>query len=115
MRGKRRSCAATPSWKHDFQAVSSTDPRLLFNLSARDPFPRVGATGGTGSCGSLSRKKLADFNGNYTGVSAGATVAGGGGGMALQNQNRVVLNLVGTTQGLKFKLGVDGVKLTLKQ
>jgi hypothetical protein len=42
-------------------------------------------------------------------------VAGGGGGMALQNQNRVVLNLVGTTQGLKFKLGVDGVKVTLKQ
>ncbi len=27
-------------------------------------------------------KKLADFNGNYTGVSAGATIAGGGGGMA---------------------------------
>jgi hypothetical protein len=60
-------------------------------------------------------KKLADFNGNYTGVSAGVTVAGGGGGMALKNQNGVVLNLVGTTQGLKFKLGVDGVKFTLKQ
>ena len=59
-------------------------------------------------------KSLADFNGNYTGVSAGATIAGGGGGMALKNQNGVVLNLVGTTQGLKFKLGVDGVKLTLK-
>jgi len=66
--------------------------------------------------GSVSHlKKLADFNGNYTGVSAGVTVAGGGGGMALQNQNGVVLNLVGTTQGLKFKLGVDGVKITLKQ
>src|SRR3954454_5477025 len=26
-------------------------------------------------------KNLADFSGNYTGVSAGATVAGGGGGM----------------------------------
>ena len=60
-------------------------------------------------------KKLEDFNGNYTGVSAGATIAGGGGGMALKNQNGVVLNLVGTTQGLKFKLGVDGVKITLKQ
>ena len=60
-------------------------------------------------------KKLADFNGNYTGVSAGATVAGGGGGMVLKNQNGVVLNLTGTTQGLKFKLGVDGVKITLKQ
>ena len=66
--------------------------------------------------GSVSHlKKLEDFNGNYTGVSAGATVAGGGGGMALKNQNGVVLNLVGTTQGLKFKLGVDGVKITLKQ
>jgi hypothetical protein len=60
-------------------------------------------------------KKLEDFNGNYTGVSAGATVAGGGGGMALRNQNGVVVNLAGTTQGLKFKLGVDGVKITLKQ
>ena len=60
-------------------------------------------------------KKLADFNGNYTGVSAGATVAGGGGGTVLQNQNGVVLKLTGTTQGLKFKLGVDGVKITLKQ
>ena len=60
-------------------------------------------------------KNLADFSGNYIGGSAGATVAGGGGGMALRNQNGVVLNLVGTTQGLKFKLGVDGVRLTLKQ
>jgi hypothetical protein len=60
-------------------------------------------------------KKLEDFNGNYTGISAGATVAGGGGVVALKNQNGVVLNLVGTTQGLKFKLGVDGVKITLKQ
>ena len=60
-------------------------------------------------------KRLEDFNGNYTGVSAGATVAGGGGGMVLKNQNGVVLNLTGTTQGLKFKLGVDGVKIALKQ
>ena len=60
-------------------------------------------------------KNLADFSGNYTGVSAGAAIAGGGGGMALQNQSGVVLKLSGTTQGLKFKLGVDGVKITLKQ
>jgi len=60
-------------------------------------------------------KNLADFSGNYTGVSAGATVAGGGGGTVLKNQNGVTLKLTGTTQGLKFKLAVDGVKLTLKQ
>src|SRR5262249_54980700 len=60
-------------------------------------------------------KKLEDFNGNYTGVSAGATVAGGGGGVGLKNQNGGVLKLWGATRGLKFKLGVDGVKMTLKQ
>ena len=78
----------------------------------------VGAVGGasikaTGNVYDL--KKLEDFNGNYTGVSAGVTIAGGGGGTALKNQNGVVLKLSGTTQGLKFKLGVDGVKVTLKQ
>ena len=60
-------------------------------------------------------KNLADFSGNYTGVGAGATIAGGGGGMALKNQSGVVLNLVGATQGLKLKLSLDGVKVTLKQ
>jgi len=60
-------------------------------------------------------KNLTDFNGNYTGVSAAVTVAGGGGGTVLKNQNGVELKLTGTTQGLKFKLAVDGVKLTLKQ
>jgi hypothetical protein len=59
-------------------------------------------------------KRLEDFNGNYTGVTAGVTVAGGAGATAVQNQNGVVINLVGTSQGLKFKLSVDGVKMTLK-
>jgi hypothetical protein len=34
--------------------------------------------------------------------------------MTLKNQNGVVLKLTGTTQGLKFNLGVDGVKITLR-
>ena len=59
-------------------------------------------------------KKLEDFNGTYTGVTAGATVAGGAGANTMQNQNGVVINLVGTSQGLKFKLSMDGVKMTLK-
>ena len=75
----------------------------------------VGITKAEASGSVYHLKKLEDFNGNYTGVSAGAAIAGGGGGMALKNQSGVVLNLVGTTQGLKFKLGVDGVKITLKQ
>jgi hypothetical protein len=60
-------------------------------------------------------KRLEDFNGNYTGVTAGATIAGGAGATSVQNQNGVVINLTGTSQGLKFKLSVDGVKMTLKK
>ena len=33
----------------------------------------------------------------------------------MRNQNGVVIDLTGTTQGVKFNLSVDGVKFTLKQ
>jgi len=55
-----------------------------------------------------------DFNGNYTAVTAGAAVGGGAGATTMRNQNGVVIDLIGTTQGVKFNLSVDGVRLTLK-
>ena len=58
--------------------------------------------------------QLADFNGNYTAVTAGAAVGGGTGATTMRNQNGVVIDLIGTTQGVKFNLSVDGVRLTLK-
>lgn len=48
-------------------------------------------------------------------VSAGATIAGEAGAAAMRNQNGVVMNLVATTRGLNFDLGVDGVKIELKK
>jgi hypothetical protein len=60
-------------------------------------------------------KSLADFDGNYTAVAAGATVAGGGGVVAMRNQNGVSVNLVSTTQGVKFVLGASGVDMKLKK
>lgn len=60
-------------------------------------------------------KKLEDFNGNYTSVAAGATVAGGGGVSAMRNQNGVSAELVATTQGLKFVLGAGGVDMQIKK
>ncbi len=63
----------------------------------------------------LNLKKLEDFNGTYTSFGAGLTIAGGGGGATMRNQNGVVMNVVATTQGLTFKLGVDGVKVELKK
>src|SRR5262245_28864614 len=59
--------------------------------------------------------KLADFEGNYTAIAAGAAVGGGAGATTMRNQNGVVIDLLGTTEGIKFNLSVDGVRLTLKQ
>jgi hypothetical protein len=58
---------------------------------------------------------LSEFDGNYTAASAGATVAGGGDIAAMQNQNGVVIKLRSTTQGLAFKLSVDGVAIKVKK
>jgi hypothetical protein len=59
--------------------------------------------------------KLADFDGNYTAITAGAAVGGGAGATTMRNQNGVVIDLIETTQGAKFNLSVDGMRLTLKQ
>jgi len=60
-------------------------------------------------------KKLADFNGNYTSVGAGMTVAGGAGAVAAKNQNGVQVDLVATTQGVKFALGASGIEMKIKE
>jgi NADP-dependent 3-hydroxy acid dehydrogenase YdfG len=59
--------------------------------------------------------KLEDFNGTYAGVVAGAAVGGGGSVSKMQNQNGVRVDLVTTTQGLKFTLGANGVNMKIKQ
>ena len=60
-------------------------------------------------------KSLEDFNGTYTAVGVGATVAGGGFAVTMRNQKGVELNLLGMTQGLDFKFAVDGVKFSLNK
>jgi hypothetical protein len=57
---------------------------------------------------------LADFDGNYVSAEAGATVGGGGGALAMKNQNGVTVHLTSTSQGVKFTLGGGGVKMSLK-
>jgi hypothetical protein len=60
-------------------------------------------------------ENLDDFDGNYTSFNVGVTLAGGATGALMRNQSGVVINLVGTTQGLNFELGVDGIKIQLKR
>jgi len=73
--------------------------------------PAVGAGKIDASGDVYNLAKLEDFDGNYTAVSAGVAVAGGGGASAMKNQNGVVVKLHSTTQGLNFDLSVDGVAM----
>jgi len=75
----------------------------------------VGVTKAEASGKVYGLKDLKDFNGNYTAVGAGATVAGGGSVFTMRNQNGVTIDLVTTTQGLKVTLGGGGVDLQLKE
>ena len=60
-------------------------------------------------------KSIDDFDGNYAAVGAGLTAAGGGGAAAMKNQNGVTVELVATTQGVKFALGGGGVDMKVKK
>jgi hypothetical protein len=55
--------------------------------------------------------KLEDFDGNYTAVSAGAALAGGGAATTMENQNGVIIKLRSTTQGVQLNLSLEGVTL----
>ena len=86
-------------------------PFTITGLSAGD----IGATSTEISGEVLNLKNLDDFNGNYTSLNAGVTLAGGGGAATMRNQNGVVMNVLATTQGLNLELGVDGITIELKK
>jgi hypothetical protein len=75
----------------------------------------VGAARMTATGNVHNLKRLEDFNGTYTAVSAGAAVGGGGGALTMRNQNGVVVNLLSTTQGVKFSVAASGVSMNLRQ
>ena len=59
-------------------------------------------------------KNLSDFEGNYSAVTAGITIAGGGSAALLQNQHGVVIKLLSTTEGLRFNLSANGIDIKFK-
>ena len=58
--------------------------------------------------------KLADFNGTYTSVAAGATAAGGFDVEAMRNGNGVEIKIVSTTKGADLKAAIQGVTFTVE-
>ena len=55
-----------------------------------------------------------DIAGTYSAIGAGAAVAGGAGGVALQNQRGVVLELRGVKVGLELSAAIGGVTVTMQ-
>ena len=74
----------------------------------------VGAAHITASGDVYNLKDIHDFDGNYTTVTAGLTVAGGGSVAVLRTEPGVVIKLHATTQGLRFNLSADGVSIKLQ-
>ena len=112
MTGKALSTGVGYSWGSGTLTYQGKEyPFSISGLSAGN----IGASSAELSGEVFNLKNLADFNGNYTSAGAGATVAGGGGGMTMKNQNGVTMNVAGTTRGVSFKLGVDGMKVELKK
>ena len=60
-------------------------------------------------------KDIKDFDGNYTGVAAGAAAAGGGSATTMRNQNGVTVDILATTQGVKIALAAGGVDMRIKK
>ena len=76
---------------------------------------KVGITGVTASGEVYHLKSLQDFDGNYTGVGAGITLAGGRSAITIKNQNGVRLRLIATTRGADLTIGVGGADLRIKK
>ena len=73
----------------------------------------VGATDFTAKGNVYNLKNVSDFSGNYAAAGAGITVAGGGTAVYLKNEHGVVIKLISTDVGLKFKLSADGEHVAL--
>lgn len=58
-------------------------------------------------------KKVEDFEGMFMAAMAGATLGGGAGAAAMQNQNDVSMVWTSTSQGLSFSLAQAGLSVKL--
>jgi hypothetical protein len=99
------------TWGHgELKYSDHSHPFSIKGVSLVD----VGATDLSATGTVYHLKSVSDFSGNYVAAGAGITIAGGGTAVYLKNEHGVVIKLIATEVGLKFKLSADGVKITLK-
>jgi len=76
---------------------------------------KVGVTGSTASGEVHNLKSLKDFDGNYTAMGAGITLAGGRSAVTMSNQNGVRVRVISTNKGVDLTLGGAGVDMKIKK
>jgi hypothetical protein len=102
------------TWGHGTLYYSKDQKQYTFKLSGVS-IADVGGAGITAEGEVYNLSSPADLSGNYSAVTAGATVIEGGSVAYLKNDNGVVIKLHSQTGGLRFNLSANGMHITLQQ
>jgi hypothetical protein len=102
------------AWGHGTLYYSKDQKEYNFKLSGVSVADVGGATiTAEGEVYNLASPS--DLNGDYSAVTAGATVVAGGSVAYLKNDKGVVIKLHSQTQGLRFNLSANGMHITLQK
>ena len=102
------------AWGHGTLYYSKDQKEYKFKLSGVSVADVGGATiTAEGEVYNLASPS--DLGGDYSAVTAGATVVAGGSVAYLKNNKGVVIKLHSQTQGLRFNLSANGIHITLQK
>jgi len=88
--------------------------RYPFTVSGMSVGATIGASTSRLVGRALNLRGPGSIEGTYSAVGAGAALAGGAGGVELQNTNGVILQLSGPKVGVELSAAVAGVSVRLK-
>jgi hypothetical protein len=102
------------TWGHGTLYYSKDQKQYAFKLSGVS-IADVGGAGITAEGEVYNLSNPADLSGNYSAVTAGATVIEGGSLAYLKNDKGVIIKLHSQTGGLRFNLSANGMHIALQQ
>ena len=88
--------------------------RYPFRVSGMSVGFTIGASTTQFQGHALNLRSAADIQGTYGAIGAGGALAAGAGGVQLQNEKGVILQLAGGKVGLEVSAAVGGVTVTLE-
>jgi hypothetical protein len=88
--------------------------RYPFRVSGMSVGFTIGASTTQFSGHALNLRSPSDIQGNYSVIGAGGALAAGAGGVQLQNEKGVILQLAGGKVGVELSAAVGGVSIALQ-